>query len=173
MRNFFELFNLPMQFDVDGKALDTAYRNIQRLVHPDRFVTAPEAEKRAAVQYASLVNDAYQTLKDPIKRAGHLCALNGVPMESGAHIQMDPLFLMEQMDWREKLEAAQYSDDREALQALDREQAVLREGQLMAVKACLDAHRFKDAATEIHKLMFLNRFDDDIHRAIDGLASKN
>ena len=173
MRNFFELFNLPTQFDVDGKALDAAYRNIQRLVHPDRFVTAPEAEKRAAVQYASLVNDAYQTLKDSLKRAGHLCALNGVPVESDAHIQMDSLFLMEQMDWREKLEAAQGSGDGEALQSLAEEQAVQREKQLMVVKECLDAGRFKDAATEIHKLMFLNRFGEDIHRAIDGLASRN
>lgn len=173
MRNFFELFNLPAQFDVDGKALDTAYRNIQRLVHPDRFVTASEAEKRAAVQYASLVNDAYQTLRDPLKRAGHLCALNGVPIDNNAHIQMDPLFLMEQMAWREKLEAAQDSGDREALLALDGEQAKLRAKQLMAVKGHLDAHRFKEAVTGIHKLMFLNRFGEDIRRAIDGMTSRD
>lgn len=173
MRNFFELFNLPAQFDVDGKALDTAYRDIQRLVHPDRFVTASEAEKRAAVQYASLVNDAYQTLKDPMKRAGHLCALNGAPMDNDAHIQMDPLFLMEQMTWRERLEDAQDSGNREALQVLDEEQTVLREKQLMVVKEHLDARHFKEAATEIHKLMFLNRFGEDIRRAIDGLASKD
>ena len=72
MQNFFELFNLPMQFDLDIVALEAAYRNVQRLVHPDRFVTASDAEKRAAVQYASLANDAYQTLRNPLKRAMHL-----------------------------------------------------------------------------------------------------
>ena len=78
MQNFFELFNLPMQFDLDIVALEAAYRNVQRLVHPDRFVTASDAEKRAAVQYASLANDAYQTLRNPLKRAMHLCTLNGI-----------------------------------------------------------------------------------------------
>ncbi len=172
MRNFFELFNLPAQFDVNDKALDTAYRNIQCRVHPDRFVTASATEKRIAMKYASLVNDAYQTLKDPVKRAMHLCVLNGIPMEN-AHIQMEPMFLMKQMTLREKLEDAQDSGNREALLALGRKQAMLREEQLTVVKACLDAHHFKEAVTEIYKLMFFNRFGEDVHRAIDKLIPKN
>lgn len=172
MQNFFELFNLPVQFDVDGKALDTAYRHIQRLVHPDRFVTATEAEKRAAVQYATIVNDAYQTLKDPLKRAMHLCALNGVPVDGDGHQQMDAGFLMEQMAWRERLEMALDADNQEALQALADEQKEQQENQLAAVKECLDAHHFEKALAEINKLMFLNRFGDEIHRSMEKLVPR-
>lgn len=173
MQNFFELFNLPMQFDLDIVALEAAYRNVQRLVHPDRFVTASDAEKRAAVQYASLANDAYQTLRNPLKRAMHLCTLNGIAAGTEAHIQMDPAFLMEQMDWREKLEAAQDTGDSAGLLALAEEQASLRETLLKAVKADLDAHRFNEAVVGINKLMFLERFDKELHRALDGLEARH
>lgn len=173
MQNFFELFNLPAQSDVDAGALATAYRNIQRLVHPDRFVNASEAEKRAAVQYASLANDAYQTLKDPLKRAIHLCALNGVQVGAENRTQMDPMFLMEQMEWRERLEDAQQSKNVADLQALADEQSVLRASQTAAVKGCLDTRRFDDAATEINKLMFLEKFGGEVRRALEGLAGNN
>lgn len=172
MQNFFELFNLPVQFDVNGKALDTAYRHIQRLVHPDRFVTATEAEKRAAVQYATIVNDAYQTLKDPLKRAMHLCALNGVPVDGNGHAQMDAGFLMEQMTWRERLETVLDANSHEALQALADEQKEQQKNQLAAVKECLDAHHFEKALAEINKLMFLNRFGDEIHRSMEKFVPR-
>lgn len=173
MQNFFELFNLPQRFDLDEKTLDTAYRSIQRLVHPDRFVTASEAEKRAAVQYASLANDGYQTLKDPLKRAVHLCALNGVQTGGEQRVQMDPMFLMEQMEWRERLEDAQQAKDTVDLQALADEQSVLRESQMAEVKGCLETHRFEDAAVEINKLMFLEKFGGEVTRILEGLTSNN
>ena len=62
MQNYFEFFNLPEQFAIDLQGLDQAYKKIQRLVHPDRFVTATEAEKRTAMQWAAMANDAYRTL---------------------------------------------------------------------------------------------------------------
>ena len=77
MPNYFELFNLPVQFAIDRNSLDNAYREIQNLVHPDRFVTATEAEKRTAMQWATMANDAYQILRDPLRRSIYLCELNG------------------------------------------------------------------------------------------------
>ena len=46
--------------------LDRAYRDVQAQVHPDRFVNATEAERRASMQQATRVNEAYQTLRNPI-----------------------------------------------------------------------------------------------------------
>lgn len=173
MQNFFELFNLPVQFEVDETALDIAYRNIQKLVHPDRFVTATEAEKRAAVQYASLANDAYQTLKDPLKRAMHLCALNGYVMGESNHVDMDPMFLMEQMEWREQLEKAQDDKDSNALLALSNQQKKLCQEQLVSVKTQLDRHHFDEAIQEINKLMFFERLGIEIYRAFEQIAHAN
>ena len=68
----FDLFHLPQRFAVDPRALDEAYRTVQAQVHPDRFAAAGEAQKRGAMQWASQANDAYQTLKQPLKRAVYL-----------------------------------------------------------------------------------------------------
>ena len=56
MQNHYDLFQLPQQFTVDGAALDSAYREVQGRVHPDRFVNAPDAEKRVAMQWATRAN---------------------------------------------------------------------------------------------------------------------
>ena len=69
MQNHFELFQLPARFDVDMDTLDAAYREVQGRVHPDRFVNASDAEKRVAMQWATRANEAYQTLRNPQKRA--------------------------------------------------------------------------------------------------------
>ena len=52
-----------------------------RAAHPDRFVNATDAEKRVAMQWATRANEAYQTLKNPQKRARYLCELNGVDLQ--------------------------------------------------------------------------------------------
>ena len=69
MQNHFDLFQLPAKFAIDLGALDAAYRDVQGQVHPDRFVNATDAEKRVAMQWATRANEAYQTLKNPQKRA--------------------------------------------------------------------------------------------------------
>jgi molecular chaperone HscB len=81
MQNHFELFNLPLQFAVDAQALDSAYRDVQNRVHPDKFVSATDAE-RVAMQWATRANEAYQTLKNPQKRAQYLCELAGVDLQT-------------------------------------------------------------------------------------------
>jgi molecular chaperone HscB len=50
-------FNLPQQFAVDAAALDSAYRDVQSRVHPDKFVSATDAEKRVAMQWATRANE--------------------------------------------------------------------------------------------------------------------
>ncbi len=69
MQNHFELFHLPQRFALDMAALDAAYHEVQNQVHPDRFAHASDAEKRVAMQWATRANEAYQTLKNPLKRA--------------------------------------------------------------------------------------------------------
>jgi len=103
MQNHFDLFQLPARFDLDMGALDAAYRDVQGRVHPDRFVNAGNAEKRVAMQWATRANEAYQTLKNPQKRAQYLCELNGVDLQTDSNTAMPMAFLMQQMEWREAL----------------------------------------------------------------------
>ena len=67
-KNHYELFALPMSYDLDMRALERAYRDLLREVHPDRFAAASDAEKRLAAEWATRANEGYQTLKSPLKR---------------------------------------------------------------------------------------------------------
>ena len=102
-KNYFELFGLPVDFIVDNQALAERYRELQRVIHPDRYANASEQERRLSIQGASLVNEAYETLKDPISRAGYLLTLHGIQMDALQETTQDMAFLMEQMELREEL----------------------------------------------------------------------
>ena len=100
-QNYFEIFQLPIQYALDEKKLDASYRAILSSIHPDRFVNATEAEKTQSLMKSTLVNDAYTILKNPIQRAEYLLEINSVSQ----HVKLDHAFLMQQMEWEERLEA--------------------------------------------------------------------
>ena len=102
----FELFGIERRFALDRAALDTRWRALQAEVHPDRFASEGAAAQRVAMQWAVRVNEAYQRLKDPIKRAAYLCEMHGAPIEAENNTAMPAAFLMQQMAWRESLDDA-------------------------------------------------------------------
>ncbi len=99
----YALFELQPAFDIDIEALSSRYRELARKVHPDRFADADEREQRLAIERSANLNEAYQTLKSPSRRARYLLTLQGREMPLEATVQ-DPTFLMQQMQWREELE---------------------------------------------------------------------
>lgn len=101
--NHFELFNLPLVFDLDIAVLAHRYRDLQRMVHPDNFVQASERDRRLAMQKTSQINEAYQTLKNPLRRAQYLLQLQGIQWDTVGDTAMDAEFLLEQMELREEL----------------------------------------------------------------------
>src|SRR5258706_5675836 len=109
--NHFELFGLVPAFALDIARLEAAYREIQSKVHPDRFAQAGDAERRASMQMTTQVNEAYRTLKSPVQRAKYLLALHGVDVGFETNTAMPREFLMEQMEIRERLEAAKSGSD--------------------------------------------------------------
>ena len=116
-QNFFELFSLPLNYAVDRAALDARYRELQRSVHPDRFASSSEQERRIAMQHATHINEGYQTLKNPLRRARYLLELRGRMINDQQTTQADPAFLMQQMELREQLGEIRGQDD--PLAALD------------------------------------------------------
>ena len=99
----FALFELQPAFDLDLEQLSARYRELARKVHPDRFADAGESDQRHAIEQSANLNEAYQTLKSPSRRARYLLQLRGREMPLEATVQ-DPEFLMQQMQWREELE---------------------------------------------------------------------
>ncbi|MFC5513369.1 Fe-S protein assembly co-chaperone HscB [Massilia jejuensis] len=169
MQNHFALFGLPARFDVDMDALDKAYRDVQGRVHPDKFVNALDAEKRVAMQWATRANEAYQTLKNPQKRARYLCELNGVDLQTESNTAMPMAFLMQQMAWREELGDARAARDAGALGALDEQVRMERRAMLAEVGKQLDAGDFEAAAQGVRALMFLDKFGDEVQYAYEAI----
>ena len=102
-RNFFELFDIPVSFTIDLASLAERYRSLQHIAHPDKFASASDQQRRLSVQQSALINEAYQTLKDPLARAKYLLSLNGLDMSATKDTIMAPEFLMQQMELRERL----------------------------------------------------------------------
>jgi molecular chaperone HscB len=107
---------------------------VQSRVHPDKFVSATDAEKRVAMQWATRANEAYQTLKNPQKRAQYLCELNGVDLQTESNTAMPMAFLMQQMEWREELGDARAAKDSDALESLDEQLRKARKQQLAQIE---------------------------------------
>ncbi|MBX2836060.1 MAG: Fe-S protein assembly co-chaperone HscB [Gammaproteobacteria bacterium] len=109
--NYFELFGCTAAFAIDEEHTAQRYRELQKVLHPDRFATKSDSEKRWSMQAASFVNEAYQTLSKPLSRAIYLLSINGINTDEETDTQMPGAFLMQQMEWREALEEAPSKSD--------------------------------------------------------------
>ena len=167
--NDFEFFDLPSCFKLDSVLLDDRWKNLQRKTHPDNFSMQDMAAQRIAMQYSVRINEAYQRLKDPLKRAAYLCELNGSSIKAEENTQMPPDFLMQQMLWREQLEdAPAYSD-------IEKLHTELKIAKKLALKRCEtfldDDQDWPKAANEVRILMFMERFEQDIDKRRDQLEN--
>jgi len=164
----FELFGIERRFALDRAALDVRWRALQAEVHPDRFASEGAAAQRVAMQWAVRVNEAYQRLKDPIKRAAYLCELHGARIEAENNTAMPTEFLMQQLEWREGLDEAHGVAEVESI--ADEVQAH-RRAALDRVQQTLDVARdFAQAAQQVRALMFIERFAHDIDRRLEALG---
>jgi molecular chaperone HscB len=169
--NDFELFGLKACFAQDRTAIDTRWKELQREAHPDRFAAHGPAAQRIAMQWSVRINEAYQRLKDPLRRAAYLCELRGAPINAENNTSMPTEFLMEQMAWREALEDAVGPADLEVLQgelAKARSQTLARAAELLDRKNDAPA-----AAQQVRALMFIERFAQDVDARTDALEASS
>jgi molecular chaperone HscB len=169
--NHFQIFGVPAQFEVDVAALEERYRELQREVHPDRFAAASQAEQRVSMQLATRVNEAYQTLKSPLRRAEYLLQLNGVDPEFETNTAMPPEFLAGQMERREELESVAAAGDWERLIALSSDLRTEQDALLGRIERQLDAREWGDAVATLRQLMFLEKFGEEIGAAEEKMDS--
>jgi len=161
-QNHFELFGLPQGFTVDAGTLDERYRELQREVHPDRFATASDAERRSSMQMATRVNEVYRTLKSPLSRARYLLELMGVDAGVETNTAMPADFLLEQMEWREGLEEADRLGDACSLVRLDVEVGREMDNAFAALAGQFQSGDVQAAAGTVRKLMFYDRLKEEV-----------
>jgi len=165
--NDFELFGLPQQYALDRAQLDNTWKALQREAHPDRFAAEGAAAQRVAMQWSVRINEAYQRLKDPLKRAAYLCELRGVPVQAESNTAMPPAFLMQQMEWRETLED---TDAPDALEALADEVAAERQRAQQSLGQLLDGEGDAGVAVgQVRALMFIERFAAEVDAKLEKI----
>ena len=164
----FELFGLPQRFAQERAEIDQRWKELQREAHPDRFAAQGHTAQRAALQWSVRINEAYQRLKDPLKRASYLCELLGAPINAHDNTAMPPQFLMEQMEWREALDEAEGED---ALDALSQRVLARRREMLERIGQLLDEEGDAQAAArQVRALMFIERFAADVESRLAQLG---
>lgn len=161
--NHFELFALPVGFDVNPSELSERYLQLQTECHPDRYATATAQERVAAVQLAARVNEAHQVLKSPLKRAFYLLALRGIEVDNEQQTTADTAFLMQQLELREQLEEVpNAADPLEAIDALAAEVRAQEKALLDAFNVDYLAQDNEKALETLKKLQFFGRLNSQL-----------
>lgn len=171
-KNHFDLFHLPISFALDSTALDAAYRDVQREVHPDRFTTAPDAEKRLAAQWATRANEAYQTLKSPLNRGRYFLKIHGIDTEEESNTAMPVEFLMQQMEWREAVVAARALRDEAKLEGLATQKNTDEKALFTQLSGELNQpSSFAEARLTVRKLRFIEKLGEEIDDAFEAVSA--
>ena len=164
----FELFDVPEQFVQNRMVLDARWKQLQREAHPDKFAAQGAAAQRVAMQWSVRINEAYQRLKEPLRRASYLCELNGAPINPETNTAMPSAFLVQQMTWREALDEAETIEEMNEIAVMSQKKM---DEQLLKVEQFLDVDRnFVAAAQQVRGLMFTERFASEVDARIELLG---
>jgi molecular chaperone HscB len=153
-QNYFELFNLPEDFELDEDKLHAAYRACQLKSHPDRL---------GSLQYSTLLNDAYRTLKDPVKRAHYVLKLQNLSADLETDTHLDPYFLIEQLELREALhELSASSENQDALRHFRNKLSLSKREKIGKFLIAYRAKNYEAARNDVRELQFFCRLDDQV-----------
>ena len=166
--NYFELFSIPAQFSLDQSTLAYTYRELQKQYHPDKFVMLSDAERLAAMQKSTEINDAYQTLKNSCLRAQYLLLLAGVDIALEQRTLQDAAFLMQQMQWRESLESFT-EDDEDEIEAFSEQIQEQVNSLESTIEHQLEEKLFEVTADSVRKLKFMLKLQTEIEQLEETL----
>jgi molecular chaperone HscB len=152
----FATLGFEPSFD-EPAGLDEKFRALSRKLHPDRFARATPQERRYSLEQTTRLNEAYKTLKDPVRRAEHLLSLRGVQGDP----KMSPEFLEQTMQDREKLmEAKMSGEPLDALVAGVREK---RDQTLLDVRRLVEnGGDLSRAAELLARMRYYARYLDEV-----------
>lgn len=162
-QDYFALFGLNLGFDIDTRKLHSEQQRLQSTFHPDRFVNASEQDRRLSVQQAAWINQAYETLSNPVKRARYMLQINGVDTSDESETTSDTEFLMEQISIREEMDGCR--TDPSPLDCCEKIAAKLRlkyQEYSNEFKSCFDQGELNTARQSSRKMQFIQRVLDQL-----------
>jgi molecular chaperone HscB len=154
----FARLGLEEGFEVDMTQLDRRYFDLQRQLHPDRFARKPAREKAISQQQAAALNEAYETIRNPLRRVRYMARRLGVELPEEGRTIDDAELLMEAMEKREALADATTP---EAVGVLAEEAQKERSGLLDRLAALFAAGDRQELRTAILRLGYLEKFAEE------------
>ncbi|PKF63576.1 co-chaperone HscB [Psychromonas sp. psych-6C06] len=166
--NYFQIFSLPAQFNIDKTQLSSTYRELQKQYHPDKSVMLSDSERLTAMQKSTEINDAYQTLKNSCLRAQYLLLLAGVDIALEQRTLQDTGFLMQQMQWREQIESFT-EDDEDAIESFSENIQQQVNDLESEIELQLHEKAFEATADSVRKLKFMLKLQTEIEQLEEKL----
>ena len=161
----FELLGLPARFDLDPQAIERAYFERSKELHPDRFASAPAPERVAALSRSRALNDAYQVVKKPVARAEYLLARAGLTI--GDNERVEPELLMEILELREELAEARVAKQLPVVEKLRAEMAARRNAAVGALPGLFERDDLAEIKKQLIVLRYLDRYLEECDAALD------
>jgi len=160
--NHFAVLGIPAAYAVDVASLEARYKDLSRKVHPDRFATGDPRARRASLERTVQLNEAWRTLRDPVRRAEYLLKLAGVTVAAD---EVPPALLMETLELREQLGEARMAGDDATVARMGEAMRARADAAMAAVGAGLaagTAQGRQTAAHELTALRYYRRFLDEV-----------
>lgn len=182
MTDYYALLGIPRTLNLSLDLLQQRFYQLSRELHPDRFMRAPEAERQRALDSSSNLNDAYRTLKDPIKRAQYLLAQEGFDIGEQRSKDVPPELLEEVFELNMALEELRGGEESARPQLEEAEKnftSMLGEAdeQLQALFEKYDAAPNRDVLGEIRGLLnrrkYILNLVNEVQKALEPVIHGN
>jgi molecular chaperone HscB len=168
----FSLLGFVRAQQLDLAELDARFRDVQARVHPDKHAHAGESDRRLAMQWATRINEAYQTLKSPLSRARYLLQLMGYDPQVDSNTAMPAEFLMAQMELREAVSDARGNGDESALDAARTQLLGDMKTAYQYLVELIDQHKnYLAASALVRQLMFQEKLLNEIDDALEAVTA--
>lgn len=162
-QDYFALFGLNLSFDIDTRKLHSEQQRLQSTFHPDRFVNASEQDRRLSVQQAAWINQAYETLSNPVKRARYMLQVSGLDMSDESKTTSDTEFLMEQISIREELdECHTNASPIDCCEKISSKLRLKNQEYSNEFESCFDRGELNAARQASRKMQFIQRVLDQL-----------
>ncbi len=169
MENYFDLLSLSIDFAIDKLILEKNYQDLIIQHHPDKFANKSSQDQTLAQQNTSLLNTAYQTLKNDLKRANYLLELAGINAFDEKDTQMDASFLMAQIEFREALEVLEQKQDVDKLEDFVEQMRDLEKHHITNIAASFNNNELKQVKIFVRELKFYQQLKQQANQLVDEL----
>jgi molecular chaperone HscB len=157
--NHFIRLALPIMFDINLNELDKNYFQLQAILHPDKLKNKTVKEQALSLQHSILLNEAYNILKSPLKRAEYLLELNNIKVKEESNIKANSLLLLEAMEKREALAECETIND---LEFIENSTLHDKDKAFSNFKKLFEENEFDKAVSEIIKIRYIERLLQEV-----------